>query len=118
MSSARISEIPMDLLELQALAATEESKTLEFKRTTAAFPTIDRVAVGGGREVLVATVSPGQGRPYSYKGQAYRRVGNTSLQMSRDEDNRMLLEPPVNRILPVARGRAEALWAAYGEREE
>ena len=25
------------------------------------------------------------------------------------------LEPPVNQVLPVARGRLEALWAAYGE---
>lgn len=57
-----------------------------------AFPTIDRVDVGGGREVLVVTVTQGPVRPYSYKGQAYRRVGNTSLAMSRDEYNRMLLE--------------------------
>lgn len=57
-----------------------------------AFPTIDRVDVGGGREVLVLTVTQGAVRPYSYKGQAYRRVGNTSLPMSRDEYNRILLE--------------------------
>ena len=25
------------------------------------------------------------------------------------------LEPPVNQVLPVARSRLEALWAAYGE---
>src|SRR5262249_31303564 len=30
--------------------------------------------------------------PYSYKGQAYRRVGNASLKMSRDEYNRVLIE--------------------------
>jgi DNA-binding LytR/AlgR family response regulator len=35
-----------------------------------------------------------------------------------ERDWELRLEPPVNRILPVARGRAEALWAAYGEREE
>ena len=57
-----------------------------------AFPTIDRVDVGGGREVLVVTVTQGSVRPYSYKGQAYRRVGNTSPTMSRDEYNRMPLE--------------------------
>lgn len=57
-----------------------------------AFPTIDRVDIGGGREVLVVTVTQGPVRPYSYKGQAYRRVGNTSPTMSRDEYNRMLLE--------------------------
>lgn len=57
-----------------------------------AFPTIDRVDVGGGREVIVMTATQGTVRPYSYKGQAYRRVGNTSPAMSRDEYNRMLLE--------------------------
>ncbi|MGB4781256.1 helix-turn-helix domain-containing protein, partial [Candidatus Methylomirabilis sp.] len=57
-----------------------------------AFPSIDRVDVGGGREVIVLTVTQGPVRPYSYKGQAYRRVGNTSPAMSRDEYNRMLLE--------------------------
>lgn len=57
-----------------------------------AFPSIDRVAVGNGREVLVVTVSTAQNRPYSYRGRSYRRVGNTSPVMSRDEYNRVLLE--------------------------
>lgn len=57
-----------------------------------AFPSIDRVPLGNGREVLVVSVSTGQNRPYSYRGQAYRRVGNTSQALSRDEYNRMLLE--------------------------
>ena len=57
-----------------------------------AFPTIDRVDVGGEREVLVVSVGVGHNGPYSYRGQAYRRVGNTSTAMSRDEYNRMLLE--------------------------
>ena len=35
-----------------------------------------------------------------------------------ERDWELRLEPPVNRILPVARGRAEALWAAYGESGE
>jgi ATP-dependent DNA helicase RecG len=57
-----------------------------------AFPMIDRVPLGNGCEVLVVGVSIGQNRPYSYRGQAYRRVGNTSQALSRDEYNRMLLE--------------------------
>src|SRR3990172_8551416 len=57
-----------------------------------AFPTIERVPLGNGREVLVVSVPTGQNRPYSYRGQAYRRVGNTSQPLSRDEYNRMLLE--------------------------
>ena len=56
------------------------------------FPTIDRVSLGNGKEVLVVGTATGQNRPYSYHGQAYRRVGNTSQGMSRDEYNRMLLE--------------------------
>lgn len=57
-----------------------------------AFPTIDRVPLSNGREVLVVSISTGQNRPYSYRGQSYRRVGNTSQSLSRDEYNRMLLE--------------------------
>lgn len=56
------------------------------------FPNIERVELSGGRAVLVASVSTGQSRPYSYHGQAYRRVGNTNQAMSRDEYNRMLFE--------------------------
>jgi hypothetical protein len=32
-----------------------------------------------------------------------------------ERDWELRLEPPVNRILRVARGRAATLWAAYGE---
>ena len=35
-----------------------------------------------------------------------------------ERDWELRLEPPVNRVLPIARGRAEALWAAYGEAGE
>ncbi len=55
-------------------------------------PSIARIPLGNGRDVLVLTVTQGQVRPYSYKGTAFYRVGNTSLVMSRDEYNRMLLE--------------------------
>ena len=57
-----------------------------------AFPSIDRVTASGGREVLVVTVSVGQQQPYSHRGQAWRRVGNTNRVMSRDEYHRVLLE--------------------------
>jgi len=56
------------------------------------FPTIDRVDLDNGLSVLVVSVGTGANKPYSYQGQAYRRVGNTTLAMSRDEYNRMLLE--------------------------
>ncbi len=77
----------------QVADGTLEDLAAEIKRIDPpAFPSIDRVPVGGGREVVTVTTSQGQGRPYSYKGQAYKRVGNTSPEMSRDEYNRMLLE--------------------------
>jgi ATP-dependent DNA helicase RecG len=56
------------------------------------FPSIDQVDVATGRQVLVVTVTQGSNRPYSYKGQAYRRVGNTTQELSGDEYQRMLLE--------------------------
>ena len=57
-----------------------------------AFPTVERVPVGGGREVIVVSTGQGASRPYAYRGSAYRRVGNTTLAMSADEYNRMLFE--------------------------
>jgi ATP-dependent DNA helicase RecG len=56
------------------------------------FPSIERVDVAAGRQVLVVTVSQGSNRPYGYKGQAYRRVGNTTPELSGHEYQRMLLE--------------------------
>ena len=58
-----------------------------------AFPTVERVPVDGGREVIVVSTGQGASRPYTYRGgSAYRRVGNTTLAMSADEYNRMLFE--------------------------
>ena len=57
-----------------------------------AFPTVERVAVDGSREVIMVSTGQGASRPYSYRGTAYRRVGNTTLAMSADEYNRMLFE--------------------------
>ncbi len=57
-----------------------------------AFPTIHCVEVGEDRFVVVVTVPTGANRPYSYRGQAYRRVGSVNLKLSREEYNRMLLE--------------------------
>jgi ATP-dependent DNA helicase RecG len=56
------------------------------------FPQIDRVEVREGLQVVSVTVATGANRPYSYKGQAYKRVGNTSPKMSREEYNRILIE--------------------------
>jgi ATP-dependent DNA helicase RecG len=56
------------------------------------FPQIDRIEISQDRQVISLQVSSGPNRPYSYKGQAWKRVGNTSLKMSRDEYNRILIE--------------------------
>ena len=57
-----------------------------------AFPTIDQVPIRGELRVVVVTVSVGQHQPYSHRGRALRRVGNTNRTMSRDEYHRVLLE--------------------------
>ena len=57
-----------------------------------AFPTVERVPVGGGRGVIVVSTAQGASRPYTYRGSAYRRVGNTTLPMSAEEYNRILFE--------------------------
>lgn len=56
------------------------------------FSAIERVPVEEDQEVIVVSVNQGQMKPYSYRGTAYRRVGNTNLSMSRDEYNQMLFE--------------------------
>ncbi len=57
-----------------------------------ASPSVERVTVRGGREVVVVTVSKGQNQPYSHRGRAWRRVANTNQAMSRDQYNQVLLE--------------------------
>ena len=57
-----------------------------------AFPTIERIPVADGREVIAVTVSRGQARPFMYRSIAYRRVGNTTVEMRADEYQRMLFE--------------------------
>ena len=77
----------------QVSERTIEELSAEFRQIDPpAFPTVERVPVDGGREVIVVGTGRGASRPYSYRGTAYRRVGNTTLAMSADEYNRMLFE--------------------------
>ena len=72
---------------------TIEELSAELQRIDPpAFPTVERVSVNGDREVIVVSTGQGSSRPYSYRGTAYLRVGNTTLAMSTDEYNRMLFE--------------------------
>lgn len=57
-----------------------------------AFPTIERVVLGSGREVLVLNVNSGRSKPYTFRRVAYQRVGNTNRELSADEYNSLLLE--------------------------
>ena len=57
-----------------------------------AFPAIERMQVDESREVVAVTVGRGQAGPYMYRGTAYRRVGNTTVEMRADEYRRLLFE--------------------------
>lgn len=57
-----------------------------------AFPAIERIPADEGREVVAVSVGRGQAGPYMYRGRAYRRVGNTTVEMRADEYHRMLFE--------------------------
>ena len=77
----------------QVSERTIEEVSAELQRIDPpAFPTVERIPVDDGREVIVVSVSQGASRPYTYRGAAYRRVGNTTLTMTGDGYNRMLFE--------------------------
>ena len=78
----------------QVSERTIEELSAELQRIDPpAFPTVERVPCRhGDREVIVVSTGQGASRPYTYRGSAYRRVGNTTLAMSADEYNRMLFE--------------------------
>ena len=72
---------------------TLEEVSVEIQRIEPpVFPTVERVRVAAGREVIVVGVNQGAAKPYVYQGAAYRRVGSTTLAMSADEYQRMLFE--------------------------
>ena len=57
-----------------------------------ALPNIERIALASGREVVAVTVERGARRPHTFRGEAYRRVGTTNRQLSREEYGQILLE--------------------------
>ena len=57
-----------------------------------AFPTVERVPLSGDREIILVSTDQGTSRPYTYRGSAYRRIGNTTVKMSAYEYERMLME--------------------------
>ena len=82
-----------DVVGQQVSERTIEELSAELQRIDPpAFPTVEQIPVGGGRDVIVVSTGQGASRPYTYRGSAYRRVGNTTRAMSADEYNRMLFE--------------------------
>jgi len=82
------------------------------------FPQIDRIHIKQGQRVISLVVSAGPNRPYSYRGQAWKRVGNTSLKMSRDplellRGFGLLRNNQLFRAAVVLFGRQERLEAEY-----
>ena len=57
-----------------------------------ALPSVERIALPSGREVLAVTVERGARRPHTFRGEAYRRVGTTNRQLAREEYGQILLE--------------------------
>ena len=57
-----------------------------------AFPSVETVPLRDDKSAIVVTVNRGHGRPYYYQNKSYRRVANTTTEMTRDEANRMLVE--------------------------
>jgi ATP-dependent DNA helicase RecG len=77
----------------QVSGSTVERLSGELRRIEPpALPTVERVRVAGGREVIVVRASQGSAKPYTLRGVAYRRVGNTTVAMSAEEYQRMLIE--------------------------
>ncbi len=82
-----------DVVGQQVGEHTIEEVSAEIQRIDPpAFPEIERVRVTDDLDVIAVRVNQGSARPYQYRGTAYRRVGNTTVTMSADEYNRMLLE--------------------------
>lgn len=56
------------------------------------FPTLATVPLESGRRVIVVAVERGPLVPYSYKGEWYRRVGSSTVQVAPVDAHRMFLE--------------------------
>ena len=77
----------------QVGSGTIEDVSNEFQQIDPpAYPSIERIPVDAGREVLLIRVSRGDVAPYRYRNEAYRRLGNTNRRMSRGDEQRMFLE--------------------------
>ena len=82
-----------DVVGQQVGDRTMEEVSAEIQRIDPpAFPKIERVRVDGERDIIVVSVNQGTARPYRYRGSAFYRVGNTTIRMSAEGYNQILLE--------------------------
>lgn len=56
------------------------------------YPQIERIPIANGRSLIHVNVQRGQLIPYEYKGTVYRRLGNTTVALSRENQEQLLLE--------------------------
>ena len=82
-----------DVVGQKVSERTIEQVSAEIRRIEPpAFPLVERIRMEDDLDIIVIGVNRGPVRPYSYRGTAYRRVGNTTVAMFANEYNRMLFE--------------------------
>lgn len=57
-----------------------------------ACPAIEQVPIGSDKAVIVVSIQQGQNRPYTHRRRAYKRIGNTTYELTKTEYDQMLLE--------------------------
>ena len=82
-----------DVVGQKVSERTIEQVSAEIRRIEPpAFPLVERIRMEDDLDIIVIGVNRGPVRPYSYRGTAYRRVGNTTVAMFANEYNGMLFE--------------------------
>jgi len=81
--------------EIVGVEASQTSKEQLVNKVTAStdpvlYPSVEFVKVNG-KTVIVVTVAESENKPYLARGRAYKRVGSTTVQLRRDEYERLLL---------------------------
>ena len=81
--------------EIVGVEASQTSKEQLVNKVTAStdpvlYPSVEFVKVNG-KTVIVVTVAESENKPYLAGGRAYKRVGATTVQLRRDEYERLLL---------------------------
>ena len=72
---------------------TIEELSAELRRIDpAASPSVSRIHLVDDLEVIAVRVSQGPARPYTYRGTAYRRVGDTTSALSAEDYNQIMVE--------------------------